>query len=274
MISQASANAIFDRRSFIGGSDARIIMGDDETRLIRLWAEKRGEVEPADLSNDLIVQLGSITEALNRSWYERSTGHAVDDVQRRVHHPVHRWMAATLDGRVRETGAVYEAKFMLPWNFSEEAAAEKHMAQLQHNMWVVAARSATLSIITGGGKWVEIQVHADPLYQHLLLTAEKKFWRCVQTGEPPALFGIEAPRPRLASVKIVDMSSSNSWASLAATFLQTRSAHQAHEATKAELKNLMPEDAKEAIGHGIKAKRSKSGAISFDVLEEGGHAAI
>jgi hypothetical protein len=82
-------------------------------------------------------------------------------------------MGATLDGRVQETGAVFEAKFMLPWNFSEEAAADKHMAQLQHNMWVIAARSAVLSIITGGGKWVEITVHADPLYQHLLLTAEK-----------------------------------------------------------------------------------------------------
>ncbi|MGY3361240.1 putative phage-related endonuclease [Bradyrhizobium sp. GM0.4] len=169
-----------DRRSFIGGSDARLIMGSEAGALLRLWQEKRGEVEPIDLSGDLIVQLGTATEHLNRSWYERQTGHAIEHVQRRVVHPVHKWMAATLDGRVHPTGAVFEAKFMLPWNFSEEAAADKHMAQLQHNMWVVAARAAVLSIITGGGKWVEIEVHADPLYQHLLLTAEKKFWRCVQ----------------------------------------------------------------------------------------------
>jgi hypothetical protein len=87
---------------------------------------------------------------------------------------------------VEATGAVFEAKFMLPWNFSEEGAAEKHMAQLQHNMWVTASRTAVLSIITGGGKWVEMTIPADPLYQHLLLTAERKFWRCVQSGEPPA----------------------------------------------------------------------------------------
>jgi predicted phage-related endonuclease len=265
---------IGDRRSFIGGSDARIIMGEDEAALLRLCLEKRGEVEPEDLGDNLIVQLGSVTEELNRRWYERNTGQVITDVQRRVVHPVKRWMAATLDGRVEGTGAVFEAKFMLPWTFSEEAAAEKHMAQLQHNMWVLAARSAVLSIITGGGKWVELQVHADPLYQHLLLTAEKKFWRCVQTGEPPALFGIEAPRPRLASVKIVDMSSSNSWADLAATFVQTRAAYQAHEVTKSELKKLVPDDAKEATGHGIRAKRSKSGAISFDLIEESGHAAV
>jgi putative phage-type endonuclease len=174
------------RRSFIGGSDARIIMGQDEKALIRLWQEKRGEVGPEDLSGNLIVQLGVVTEDLNRQWYERNTGNAVTDVQSRVTHPVIRWMAATLDGVVAGTGAVYEAKFMLPWSFSEEFAAEKYMAQLQHNMWVTNARMAALSIITGGGKWVEISIAADPLYQHLLLTAEKKFWRCVSFGEPPS----------------------------------------------------------------------------------------
>src|SRR6266566_6783364 len=63
-----------DRRYFIGGSDARIIMGADEVALLRLWREKRGEVEPEDLSGNLIVQLGVATEPLNRSWYERNTG--------------------------------------------------------------------------------------------------------------------------------------------------------------------------------------------------------
>src|SRR3981081_4403851 len=155
---------------------------------------------------------------------------------------------------------------MLPWSFSEEGAAEKHMAQLQHNMWVTNASMAALSIITGGGKWVELSIPADPLYQHLLLTAEKKFWRCVENGEPPRLFGVEAPRPRIEAIRIVDMSSSNSWGEFAALFRNTREAFLDHERAKSELKALMPEDAKEAIGHGVRAKRSKSGAVSFDVL--------
>jgi predicted phage-related endonuclease len=264
-----------DRRHFIGGSDARIIMGGDQDALTRLWYEKRGELEPEDLSDSLVVQLGTVTEVLNRAWYQRSSGQIVKDIQKRVRHPIHKWMAATLDGVVEQTGAVFEAKFMLPWAFTEEAAAEKHMAQLQHAMWVTAARSSVLSIITGGGKWVEIKIHADPLYQHLLLTAEKKFWRCVQTGEPPVLFNIETPRPRLDAVKVVDMSASNLWADLAAAYLRTRDAHGEHETAKADLKKLMPEDAKEATGHGIKAKRSKSGAISFDAhLVEGTHAPV
>ena len=261
------------RRGFLGGSDARTIMGTDESALQRLWREKRGEAEPEDLSGNLIVQLGLVTENLNRHWYEANTGQAIKDVQRRVQHPILRWMAATLDGLVESTGAVFEAKFMLPWSFSEEAAAEKYMPQLQHNMWVTNARASVLSIITGGGKWVEIAISADPLYQHLLLTAEKKFWRCVETGEPPRLFGVEPPRPRIEAVRMVDMSSSNAWAEFAASFRRTRPAYLEHETAKAELKGLMPEDAKQATGHGIRAKRSKSGAVSFDVLAlEAGHA--
>jgi hypothetical protein len=162
---------------------------------------------------------------------------------------------------------VFEAKFMLPWSFSEEAAAEKHMTQVQHNMWVTNARDAVLSIITGGGKWVEIKLSADSLYQHLLLTAEKKFWRCVESGEPPRLFGIDRPRARIETVRIVDMSSSNAWAEFSNLFRRTREAYLEHERAKTELKGLMPEDAKEATGHGIRAKRSKSGAVSFDILK-------
>jgi predicted phage-related endonuclease len=254
------------RRDFIGGSDARVIMGSDEAALLRLWREKRGEVDPEDLSGNLIVQLGLATEELNRRWYEANSGQVITDVQQHVRHPTVRWMGATLDGRVEATRAVFEAKFMLPWSFSEEAAAQKCMAQLQHNMWVVASRAAVLSVITGGGKWVQITTHADPLYQHLIVTAERKFWRCVESGEPPRLFGVEPPRARLEAVRIVDMSSSNAWAEFSKVFVRTREAYLEHENAKTELKGLMPEDAKEAIGHGVRAKRSKSGAVSFDLL--------
>ncbi len=264
------------RRSFIGGSDARIIMGTDETALLRLWREKRGEAQPPEYSDNLLVQLGVVTEPLNRRWFERTTGQVVTEVQSWVRHPVVRWMAATLDGVVEGTGAVFEAKFMLPWSFSEEAAAEKHTAQLQHNMWVANARAAVLSIITGGGNWVEIKITADSLYQHLLLTAEKKFWRCVQSGEAPRLFGAEPPRAGIEAVRIVDMSSSNAWAEFSNVFRRTRDAYLEHERAKAELKGLMPEDAKEAIGYGIRAKRSKAGAVSFDLLitEGASHASL
>jgi predicted phage-related endonuclease len=250
-------------------------MGSDEKALIRLWQEKRGEGGPEDFSGNLIVQLGVATEELNRSWYERNTGRRIRDVQRRVKHSMISWMAATLDGIVEGTEAVFEAKFMLPWQFSEGAAAEKYMPQVQHNMWVTHLRSSVLSIITGGGKWVEIAIPMDPLYLSVLVAAEKKFWRCVQSGEVPHLINAEPPRPRIEAIRIMDMSSSNSWAESAALFRNTRVAFLDHERAKSELKSLMPEDAKEAIGHGVRGKRSKSGAVSFDVLEaEASHAPV
>jgi predicted phage-related endonuclease len=264
-----------DRNSFIGGSDARVIMGEDERALLELWREKRGEVEPKDLSSSLIIQLGVVTEDLNRRWYEANTGQVITDIQRQVRHPVPHWMAATLDGRVRSSEAVFEAKFMLPWSFSEEAAVEKYMPQLQHNMWVVTARSAVLSVITGGGKWVEITTHADPLYQHLIVTAERKFWRCVESGEPPTLFGVDLPKPRIEAARIVDMSTSNAWAEFADAFARSYPAFLEHERAKADLKRLVPADAQQAIGHGVRAKRSKSGAITFELQDgEDSHATV
>jgi predicted phage-related endonuclease len=185
------------RCSYIGGSNARTVMGHDEAALIRLWREKRGEIEAEDLSTNLVVQLGVATEELNRLWFERETGRQIKHVQKFLRHPKLDWMGATLDGMVKEESAVFEAKFMLPWSFTEESAAAKHMPQLQHNMLVTGARRAYLSILTGGGKWVSIAVDADPVYQTVLLQVERIFWRCVRTGEVPAIYGAEPPKAKL-----------------------------------------------------------------------------
>jgi YqaJ-like viral recombinase domain len=162
------------------------------------------------------VQLGSATEELNRSWYERNTGRQVRDGQRQVRNSAISWIVATLDGIVEGAEAVLESKFMLPWwSFSEEAA-EKYMSQLQYNMWVTHLRSA----LHHHGRR-QVDSHGSTLSQR-----PRKFWRCVQSGEVP-----------------ID-----------------------HERAKTELKARMPEDAKEAIDHGVRRKRSRSGAVSFDVL--------
>jgi hypothetical protein len=187
-----------NRRLFIGGSDARVIMGSDEAALHRLWQEKRGEVEPRDLSRDLLVQLGSVTEDLNRRWFEQETKRHVSQVQHHVGHPSLSFMAATLDGLVQDHPAgpaVYEAKFMLPFSFSEEAAAEQ-------------AHGAAPALHAGDGHETRVSVDhhrggqvgadrggGDPLYQTVLLQVERIFWRCVQQGEVPRPFGAEPPRP-------------------------------------------------------------------------------
>ena len=129
----------------LGGSDARTILGKDENALLRLWQEKRGEIGPEDLSatfSSIRLRDGGAQSALVRG----ETGHSIGSVQRFVSHPKLEWMGATLDEIVPEDGAVFDAKFMLPWNFAEDVAADKHMAQLQHNMLVTGARAGYLSI--------------------------------------------------------------------------------------------------------------------------------
>jgi predicted phage-related endonuclease len=242
-------------------------MGSDQAALTRLWQEKRGERAPEDLSDNLLVHLGHATEPLNRQWYERNSGTRVVRVQEHLRHAEHAWMGATLDGLIENSGAVFEAKFMLPWSFSEEAAIEKHMAQLQHNMLVAAATSSVLSIITGGGKWIELKIDADAIYQAVMLATEEEFWDSVQTGNPPQLLGAQAPIPRIAAMRVIDMTASNAWAEFGAIYARTRVAHGEHEAAKSELKRLIPNDAKEAFGHGVRAKRSRNGAVSFDLME-------
>src|SRR5205807_8450822 len=129
--------------------------------------------------------------------------------------------------------------------------------------------------VTGGGKRVEITLPMHPHYVSALVRAEQKFWRCVQSGEVPHPVNPEAPRARIEAIRIVDMSSSNSWAEFAGLFRNTRQAYLDHERAKTELKGLMPEDAREAIGHGVRGKRSRSGAVSFDVLStEAAHAPV
>ena len=171
-------------------------------------------------------------------------------------------------GRIgEETGAVFEAKFMLPWSFSERGGGQKHMPQLRHNMLVVSTNKSVLSIITGGGRWVEILVAADPIYQTVMIYAERAFWQAVNKGSPP-IRSLRAAT-RIEAVRAVDMSASNAGAEFASLFRKTRPAHLKHERAKAELKVLVPEDAKEAIGRGIRAKRSNR-AQELRLLEVAG----
>jgi hypothetical protein len=92
----------------------------------------------------------------------------------------------------------------------------------------------------------------------------------VKTGEMPSVYGAEPPKAKLPIVRVVDMSASNAWAELAASFIRTRDTHAEHETAKAELKLLVPDDAREAFGHGVRARRSKLGAITVDVIANGG----
>jgi predicted phage-related endonuclease len=254
-------NELARRRRLVGGSDANIILGGSEEALLRLWREKRGEVEAEDLSGKLAVVLGCWTEAFNRQWYEKLTGEEVERVGLSLRCPVHAWRGCTLDGFVERAGAVWEAKHTSGFAKADEVLA-RYAPQLQHNMAVAGAERALLSVIFGNGKWELFEVASDWLYQEELLEAEERFWRCVQEGVPPVTVSAPPP-PRPVGVREISLEGSNAWAAAAADWLQHRDAAKKHAAAVTSLKELVEDDVARAFGHGVEAKRSKTGAITI-----------
>ncbi len=194
-----SANLPEDRREYIGGSDANIILSGDADRIRELWLEKRGEQPPTDLSDKLPVMLGRWSEAFNRQWFEKLTGHHVCDVGKVVTSTEHEWRRCTLDGSVQPSGTVWEAKHTNAFT-SPEQVLERYMPQLQHNMAVTGASRAILAVIFGNHKYEIMEVASDWLYQEDLLAAEKAFWNCVVTGRilfRPVLARSQSPSARV-----------------------------------------------------------------------------
>ena len=249
------------RKDAIGGSDANTIMGGDEKRLLQLWREKRGEVEPEDLSDILAVQMGSFTEPFNAAWFEKNTGIAVETMNLPDCGRGPSFMRCTLDGWIPEVEAVFEAKHCGTRSTDAEIFA-RYVPQLTHNCICTGSVTAFLSCFKGNGDWVMFEYAVDVDYADRLIAAEREFWRCVQTGEPPCAVPSE-PTPKPVGVVEYDMCQSNAWASFAGEYLETKLAADRHETAKKEIKALVPEDASKCFGHGIIVKRDKRGALRF-----------
>ena len=245
------------RRQGIGGSDANIIMGGDPEKILRLWREKRGEIEPEDLLNVLPVQMGVWTEPFNISWFEKQTGKVVGGIGDQHKSSNYPWMLCTLDGTCEN--AVFEAKHVSAFA-SEDEILSRYFPQLQHNMIVMGLSGAYLSVFFGTLKYRFWEIDAEPIYQDQLIEAERKFWQSVQSGEPPVTVHVPAP---IEAVRKVDMGSNNAWTVLAGTWLDNKNSAKLFDAASKELKALVEPDVVEAYGAGIRAKRSKTGSISI-----------
>jgi predicted phage-related endonuclease len=249
------------RRLGIGCSDANIILSGDAERIRRLWLEKRGAVEPADLSTTRAVMLGCWTEAFNRQWFEQLTNETVSSHGQVFNCSRHQWRSCTVDGVIERCNAIFEAKHTNGFARAEEVL-ERYMPQRQHNMAVTNCDRAFLSVIFGNHKFEIFEVAADWLYQIELLDAEERFWNCVQTGREPV--AVEPPPPpRPIGSREVCLEGRNEWASAAFDWLTHKGAAKIHAAACAATKSLVEEDVTRAFGHGIEAKRNKSGAITI-----------
>jgi predicted phage-related endonuclease len=248
-------------------------MSGNSDRLIALWREKRGEQPGEDLSNKLAVQMGSFTEPLNRAWFEKQTGIRVlppHPSWRDLYTDAEPFMRVTLDGIAGgETGqgpeSVFEAKHVGVRSTDAEVF-ERYVPQLTHALLCTSMPQAYLSVIKGNGDWVMFTYELDAAYADALLNAERRFWACVQSGEPPAPLPLP-PAPKPKGVKEYDLTGSNEWAAHAADYSDTILAADRHDIAKKALKALVPDDASKAHGHGVTITRTKAGALRFAAQE-------
>lgn len=252
---------VLDRRSYIGGSDANVILSGEPDRVRALWLEKRGEKEPEDLSAKLAVMLGCWTEPFNRHWYEKLSGRRVSRLGEAFTCGSYDWRRCTVDGIVEGKQAIWEAKHCSAFAKVDELL-ERYMPQLQHNMGVTGVTQAYLSVIFGNHKYEVVEVGADWLYQQELLDAESAFWNCVVTGKEPVAADPPAA-PKAIGVREVCFEGNNAWAFAALDWLDYRDSAKKHAAATGLIKSLIEDDVARAFGHGVEAKRSKSGAITI-----------
>jgi predicted phage-related endonuclease len=271
-----SPEAVAARRSYIGGSDANILLSGDPRAIHELWMVKTGRAEPEDLSNILAVVMGLWTEELNRYWYERQTGRMVMNEGVVISNTdAGDYMRATLDGETctaAEEPAVFEAKHVNAFSKIEDVV-QRYMPQLHHNMFCAGREFAVLSVFLGTQQWECYEVARDPQYMVALLEHEAAFWQAVTDNHPPVeLPAIAAPIPP-AQWRTVDMAGSNAWAIFAADWLEHKSAAKTFETAAKGLKGLIEPDVGLAIGHGIQCKRTKAGALSISEVKEKKNAA-
>jgi predicted phage-related endonuclease len=254
-----------ERRKGIGGSDAAIIMAGDPAALIALWEEKRGVRESEDLSRVLPVQMGSYTEPFNIHWYCLTTDRPVSNQGEARQNAKYPFARCTLDGlTVTERGepAILQCKHVNAFSKIEEVA-QKYMPQTHHEMFVCGHRFAVLSVLIGTLAYEAVTIERDDFYVAQLIDREREFWRCVETGEPPAALPEVAPPALPTKFRTVDMTGNNEWADYAVDWLAKKDAAKLFEAASKALKGLVAPDVGTATGHGITITRAKNGALTI-----------
>lgn len=241
------------RRSSIGGSDANIIMSGDREKILDLWRVKTGG-EPEDLSDVFAVQLGTVTEDFNLSWFEKKTGITLDRGVSRANNAYSVPLTATLDGE--GIGCIVEAKHV-SHRFGLAATLAKYQAQLHHNMICARVTKAYLSVISGN-EYDYVEVDYDLEYAGKLIEAEREFWECVTLKIPPSEIAIVTPPE---ATRTVDMTGNNEWADLAHEWWTTKDHADRFEKADKAIKKLIPADVRSASGHGIKVTRDKRGYL-------------
>ena len=257
------------RRLGLGGSDAnRVVNGQHEEIQNLIW-EKRGDIEPEDLSNILAVVRGTHDEKLNSLWFRKMTGRKVYDRGVTLVHPLYSHYRCNLDGRTTlEDGrpAIWEAKSS--GTPSIEPLIRRYFPQIQHNADVAGEPAGVLSCFMGFSKWAYAELDADDEYLHALRLRMDAVWDVVQSkdgilGHLPPVPRFPEPEVEKVMVDLTTLPSANLIAHYASTFLETEDAARACQEAKEQIKELFPKYVTGGGGFGIVGIYNSKGSLTI-----------
>jgi len=243
-----------------GSMAGKIMRGGEEA--FNLWLELTGQREPDDLSNVLIVQMGSYLEEFICDWFTKETGFAVTRRNDWVVSASDQWRACEIDGYVEAESAVMDAKFTAGREDPDEHFA-RYLPQITHNATVCGAERAGLVVLTGYGSMRHRFVDVDPFYAAELIEREREFFACVESKTaPPGWEPVAAPVAP-SEWKDYDLTGNNAWAAAAADWTTNRAAADTFKKAEKSIKELVPADAGSVTGHGIIVKRDKANRLGI-----------
>lgn len=247
------------RQRRFGGSDANILMSGDPQKILTLWKEKTGQLEPIDFDGVWPVQLGLATEALNLRWFERKYG-PISKIGHTIVAFDPAWAMCTLDAWSDHHKVPIECKHVAGREPYETVVA-RYQPQLQWQMHCCDARECALSVIIGANEPLVEFIPREVEYCEQLIERATLFMQHVLDGTPPV--DIPMPPPPALMRKIYDMSQHPLWCEQADRWLQTHGAVEVAKEAEKVLKSLMPEDAKLAHGHRVKITRDRAGRLAL-----------
>ena len=255
----------------IGASDAYYLLND---KWMELWELKTGRREPDDLSRNLAVQMGCLTEEFNVAWYEQETAWPVIERNSSYYDTELPFMTCNLDGKTYDPMddsddakvRIFEAKHLSAWDDIDKAV-KKYYGQLQHQMFVTGCDGSVLSCFFGNSKWDYTFVEYDEKFIKSYVDMCWDFWNFVLRDEPPI---VETPKISIAfkDMKKMDMRKSKIWNQLADVWQKNRDSAKAFKDSEAGLKSLVPDDVRTAFGSGVYISRAKNNALTIRPMTE------
>jgi len=250
-----------NRKGFIGGSDCVRIMNGE---WYDLWQVKTDRAESEDLTHNLPVQLGIITEDFNLSWFEKETGKIVCAHQKEYIQTIGTVPAkGTIDGGIKEERNIIEAKHTNAFTNMDEQIG-RYMPQIQMYMHLANATGAYLSVIFGNSKWEHVHVAYDKEYFNSMWAVVSDFWGYVVRDEEP--IGIDTPNIEINHIKVDDMvvrdaGKDNAFVDASITYIQGYEQNRVWENSKKDLKSMVAANEREVYCDYITVKRDKRGAL-------------